>query len=448
MSNSRLGIGHRTSDTSAGAHLIINAAPDRALLDSYAMKTDCMYPVTQKNHPRWRWANRGALAFTIRGEISQRLYGYSEEMDSKRYLPYLNGAFSSNTTVDQARRMITFEGIIMDDVQGDFNLGDKGNTLMIGKGKYTILNSGNERIPANSDVSWDVPIPEIPGSDTTNSYGFRMSGDREPTRVELCVVPSPAPDDIAHRVYQEVIGYGQRGRVVTQQSSPERTTAHKNFLDEMWRSVLKIGFVYNLATQSLLKERIYTINRVADATANMTTVVLPNRYHVQDTLDARDDASTFGLDKLMVSMDEDDFGPNDSTNKFNTLRNLVNDSKLTYNNGRGAGRSVNISPIGARFITENPPTTYRALKDETIKNIADIMEGPAITGNVTNTGNTEVNDVIRIINDYASQPLYDLIYAVGREYQMASLRRIGRNGQLDSDPGFDLDITLGAAFTQ
>jgi hypothetical protein len=173
-----------------------------------------LWPHHNYTHPDYRNARSGEIAFTLVHDPSDpsiagfsdpaftQLGSFDPEINSIKYFTCMNsfGELPVNSPdVDKLqlewRSKISPIGIVVSDVENAENLRDLGNTVMAGKGKKTMPNTGNFNIHAGVEVSADIPL-----TSEYHSYGLSKIPDYETDRYSLLTVPTQTVDSTLETV--------------------------------------------------------------------------------------------------------------------------------------------------------------------------------------------------------------------------------------------------------
>lgn len=191
-----------------------NARPLLDIIMTNRSKQEPLWWHSDFNSDNYALVNQGELAFTLSdGSLDVKtnssysaLSTFSDSLDSINYLSTVNGLgnksestlYSSHSdpiamAQKSYREKIRFLGLVIHNVQAAPNLINLGNTLMVGKGKMSIPNTGLDTIREGDYVCWDTPV-----TTSYESYGMRNLG-YEDKRLPLLTVPLQSTDS-AHGI--------------------------------------------------------------------------------------------------------------------------------------------------------------------------------------------------------------------------------------------------------
>lgn len=297
----------------SGSNNTQNARPDLEFIQQCQNNPSPLWPVSDSKHEMWCPAIRGELAFNLKPvtdterfeTISKRRFGannipgngaFSETRDTISYLTTLNGLGSKTMEAiyggaDKAQRSyrykINFLGFVEHTIGKQPNEIDKGNTLMVSKGKITIPNTGKSEITQGMDISWDIPLMSLYDQ---KQYGLTKCGSFEPGRLSLLTEPTPTAQGLVEDLAADFSDF--------------RNNHHRQEVVRFWKGLteasIAIDFQYAAAQYlqpyNLEKDRI-------DQSASIQSIRTPANPNNTGPV-----ATVEGLikTKAMATTDEDD----------------------------------------------------------------------------------------------------------------------------------------------
>lgn len=169
----RIGYAQNSFNVNSGSNNVVNARPLMTMIEANKAKSNPLFPHYEFHSQQYSVVFRGEIAFKpmnvsrhgVPYPGAELQGGFSDTIDSVGYLPALNGLGHEteklpNESRSEAQRRwrhkISVIGPSFTTIQAEPNLFNQGNTIITGKGKMSIPNTGTEEIKDGEMVCWDI----------------------------------------------------------------------------------------------------------------------------------------------------------------------------------------------------------------------------------------------------------------------------------------------------
>lgn len=168
-------VGNGGNDTAGSYGFVINAAPDKVILDEAQVNPNPMYPKVDINDERALLAHKGLHAFVDVTWKHNSTSEFRSDIDTVKYICDFAGLYSSNEEPWQLIHKLAYVGVVRNDVLRDKGAA-KDNTLDW-SAKRTSRNTGNRPIMAGQHVYWDLPPKPDKNGQLDQSRGAALMSD-------------------------------------------------------------------------------------------------------------------------------------------------------------------------------------------------------------------------------------------------------------------------------